>query len=191
MRRHGFDIFKIAERRLSRPGEADQVTLGVCEVGDHKVSPRVFFRAHPTGPTEALGLLERSLDFGNPDVKDHVTIVAQTTADPARDSGPVASGVSVHEPVVSGLGDRLRHRGVSIELPPEEFAVVAPEFLRILPDDLEMHNRLSCRVSFRIFCFHDGFELNNCSSSLIRRKSRASSGHSLPISQFTGAFRGF
>jgi hypothetical protein len=30
------------------------------------------------------------------------------------------SHISVHEPVVSGLGDRLRHRGVRIELPPEK-----------------------------------------------------------------------
>ena len=55
------------------------MTLGVCEVGDHEIGPRLLFRAHPARPAEALGLLERSLDVGDPDVKDHVAIVAQTT----------------------------------------------------------------------------------------------------------------
>jgi hypothetical protein len=45
--------------------------------------------------------------------------------------------------VVSRLGDHLRHRGVCVELPSEQVAVVAPEPLRILPDDFKMHNWLS------------------------------------------------
>ena len=84
------------------------MTLGVREVADHEICPRVLFGAHPARPAEALGLLERRLDVGNADVEDHVAIVAHASADAARDPGPVAGGVAIHEPVVPRLRDRLR-----------------------------------------------------------------------------------
>src|ERR1700693_1483085 len=119
------------------------MAFGVREVAGHEICSRVFFGAHSTRPAEALGLLERSLDVRNADVEDHVALIAHPSTDAAGDPGPVAGRVAVHEPVVSRLGDRLRDRGVRVELPSEQVAVVAPEPLRILPDDFKMHYRLS------------------------------------------------
>ena len=99
------------------------MALGVREVADHEICPRVLFRAHPARPTEALGLLERGLDVGNADVEDNLTVVAHASADAARDPGPVAGRVAVHEPVVPRLRDCLRDRGARVELPSEQVAV--------------------------------------------------------------------
>jgi hypothetical protein len=65
---------KLSPKALSRPGEADQMTLWIREVGYDKICPRVLFGAHPTRPAEALGFTERGLDVRNADVKDHVTV---------------------------------------------------------------------------------------------------------------------
>src|ERR1700733_9805370 len=119
----GFDILHLGD--LSWPSEADKMTLRIREVGDHKISLRVLFRTHPAHSTEALGPMERGLHVWDPNVKDHVAIVAQTTPDSTRDPGPIAGGVSVHKTVVPGLGDRLRHRGVGVELPSEQLPIVA------------------------------------------------------------------
>ena len=84
-----------------------------------------------TGP----GLLERSLDVRNADIEHRVALVAHPSPDAAGDPGPVAGRIAVHEPVVSRLGDRLRDWGIRVELPSEQVTVVAPELLRILPDE--------------------------------------------------------
>ena len=89
-----------------------------------KICLRVLFGTHSTRPAEALGLLERRLDVRNADVEDHVALVAHPSADAAGNPGPVAGRVAVHEPVVSRLGDRLSDRGVRVELPSEQVAVV-------------------------------------------------------------------
>ena len=60
------------------------MTLGVREVADHEICPRVLLGAHPARPAEALGLLERRLDVGNANEEDHVAIVAHASADAAR-----------------------------------------------------------------------------------------------------------
>src|SRR6266567_2704258 len=129
-------------RRLRSPGDADQVALGVGEVADHQAGRRPL-GAHPALPAEALGPLQGGLDIGNADVEDHMAVVACASADAARDPGPVAGRDAVHEAVVRRLRYRLRDRGAGVELPSEQFAEVTPELRRILPDDLEVHNRLS------------------------------------------------
>jgi Resolvase, N terminal domain len=133
----------LVSRELPWPGEADQVTLGVREVADHEICPWVPFGTHPARPAEALGFLERGLDVGNAHVEDRVGVVAHTSADAAWDPRPIAGRVAVHEPVVPRLGDRLRSRSGGVELPSEQVAVVAPELVRIFPDDLKVHNWLS------------------------------------------------
>jgi hypothetical protein len=93
------------------------VPFGVREVADHEICSRGLLGAHSARAAEALGLLERSLDVRNADVENHVALVAHPSADAAGDPGPVAGRVAVHKPVVSRLGDRLRDRGIRIELP--------------------------------------------------------------------------
>ena len=77
---------------------------------------------------------------GNSDVEDHAGVVAQASAHAARDPAPIAGRAGVHEPVVGRLGYRPRDLAACVELPSEEAAVVAPQVVRVLPDDLEVHN---------------------------------------------------
>src|ERR1700723_2377123 len=135
-------------RRLSGSGETDQIALRVREMRDHEIFPRVLHWANHARPAEALGLLERDFDVGNANVEDRMAVVAWASTNAARNPHPVVSRVKVHEPVITSLRDGLRHRGARVEFPPEQIAVVAPELLRILPDNLEMHDRLSHGYSF-------------------------------------------
>src|SRR6185437_9706987 len=66
----------------------------------------------------------------------------------AGNPGSVA-GIAVHEAVVVRLGYRRRDRGARVELPAEQLTKVAPELRRLLPDDLEVHNRLRHGYSLR------------------------------------------
>ena len=82
------------------------MTLWIREVADDEICPRVPFGAHSARPAEALGFTERGLDVGNANVKDHVTVVVDASANPTRDPRPIAGGVAVYEPVIPRLGDR-------------------------------------------------------------------------------------
>ena len=83
---------KGATRR--RSGEADQIALGVREMRDHEIFPRVLHWAHQARPAESLGLLERDSDVGNADVEDRMAVVARASANAARNPAPwsVVSG---------------------------------------------------------------------------------------------------
>jgi hypothetical protein len=54
-------------------------------------------------------------------------------------------------------GDGLRHRGARVEFPSEQIAVVAPELLRILPANLEMHERRPMVAPFLLGILHGSF----------------------------------
>lgn len=58
-------------------------------------------------------------------------------------SRPIAGRAPLHEPVVRGLGDRVRDGTARVELPAEQVAVVAPEPLRVRSDDLAVDHWLS------------------------------------------------
>src|ERR1017187_6171062 len=102
-------------RRLSGSGEADQITLRVREMRDHEFFPRVLHWTHHARPAEALGLLERDSDVGNADVEDRMAVVARASTNAARNPDPVVSRITVHEPVITLLRDRLRHPGARVE----------------------------------------------------------------------------
>src|SRR5438034_4995314 len=133
---------------LRRPGYADEVALRVGEVPDHQAG-RCPLGTHHALPAQALGPLQGGLDIGHANVEHRVGLVSRATADATGDPGPVAGGVAVHEAVVVRLRHRLRDRGAGVELPPEQFAEVAPELRRLLSDDLEVHNRLRHGYSLR------------------------------------------
>src|SRR4029078_2629173 len=82
------------------------------------------------------------------DVEHRVGLVRRAAADAAGNPGSVA-GIAVHAAVVVRLGCRRRDRGARVELPAEQLAEVAPELRRLLPDDLEVHNRLRHGYSLR------------------------------------------
>jgi len=63
--------------------------------------PWGLVRAHLACPAQALGLLESGFYVGNTDVEEHVSVIARTAADAARDPGPVAGRVAAHEPVIA------------------------------------------------------------------------------------------
>src|SRR5579859_4630662 len=136
-------------RWLCGPGNTDQVALGVGEVAHHQARRRPL-GAHPALPAQAFGLLQGGLDIGNADVEEHMAFIAPASADTTRDPGPVAGRDAVHEAVVQRIRHRFGDRGTGVELPAEQFAEVAPELRRLLPDDLEMHDRLSHDHSLRV-----------------------------------------
>jgi hypothetical protein len=126
---------------LSTDGYAGPARPIKCPSGSAKwpttrSAPGFFSGPHSTRAAEALGLLERSLDVRNADVEDHVALVAHPS--------PTPPGIPVVLRSRSFPAGKSPPRpGVRIELPSEQVAVVAPELLRILPDDFEMHNWLS------------------------------------------------
>jgi hypothetical protein len=128
--------------RLRGPGDADQVALGVGEMSDHQAGGSPL-GTHPALAAQALGLPQGGLDIGNAHVEEHMALVPRSAADAARDPGPVAGRDAVHEAIVGRLRHRLRDRGTGVEVPAEQLAEVAPELRRVLPDDLEVHDRLS------------------------------------------------
>src|SRR5918999_3541358 len=130
---------------LLRTGHADQMPLGVGELPDDQASGSAL-GTHVALPAEALGLLERGLDVGYAHVEQDTPLIALATADTTVDA--VVGRARVHEPVVTGLGDRVGGRVAGLELPPKQLAVVAPKLCRIPSDDLEVHNWLSHGVSF-------------------------------------------
>jgi hypothetical protein len=119
------------------------MTLWIREMANDEICPWAPFGAHSARPAEALGFTERGLDVGNADVKDHVTVVVDASANPTRDPRPIAGGVAVYEPVIPRLGDRFRDRSARVEIPSEQGAIVTPKLLGILADDLKVHNWLS------------------------------------------------
>src|SRR5580704_3773645 len=135
-------------RELCGASQADQVALWIGEVADHQAGRRLD-RAHLALPAQALGPLQRRLDVGDADVEDHVAVVRGASADAAGNPGSVAGRAAVHEPVVRWLRHRLRDRGAHVELPAEQVTEVAPELLRVLANDLEVHDRLGHGCSFR------------------------------------------
>ena len=106
----------------------------------------------PALAAEALGLGERGLDVGHADVEDDVGRVAGASADAARDARPVGGRDAVNEAVVSRLRHRFGDRGAGVELPAEQLAEVAPELVRVVADDLEVHNRVCHEYSFPRIC---------------------------------------
>jgi hypothetical protein len=90
---------------LARTRETDQVTLGISKVADHEICPAVPFGTHSASPAEALGFLERGRDVRNADVEDRVRILAHTSTDAARDPGPIAGRVAVHESILPRPSD--------------------------------------------------------------------------------------
>jgi hypothetical protein len=90
-----------------------------------------------------LGFTECGFDVGNADVKDHIPFVVDASANPTRDACPIAGGVAVYEPVIPRLRDRFRNRSARVEFPSKQVAIVTPKLLRILPNDLKVHNWLS------------------------------------------------
>src|SRR6185437_5831766 len=127
--------------RSGGPGDADQVALGVGEVADHQARRRPL-GSHPALAAEALRFGQGGLDVRYADVEDDAARIPGTAADAARNAAPVGSRDAVHETVVRRLGDRLGDGGTSVELPAEQFTEVAAELLRVLADDLEVHNRV-------------------------------------------------
>src|ERR1051325_7946153 len=130
---------------LSWTGEADQVALWIGEVSDDESLAGILLWAHPTLSAEALGVAERRLDIGHADVKQCVTVIACAAAHAPRDAGPVACRVAIDEAVAPRLRHCLCHGGVRVKLPAEQLAVVGPEVLRILPDDLEVYDWMTHR----------------------------------------------
>ena len=119
------------------------MTLWVCKVADDEICLRVLFGAHSAGPAEALGFTECGFDVGNADLKDHIPFVVDASANPTRDPCPIAGGVAVYEPVIPRLRDRFRDRSARVEFPSKQVSIVTPKLLRILPNDLKVHNWLS------------------------------------------------
>jgi hypothetical protein len=72
-------------KRLRRPSDTDQVTLGICEVADRETRALVHLGAHRPLAAQALGLLERSFHVGDTDVENRVAAVARTSPNPTRD----------------------------------------------------------------------------------------------------------
>src|ERR1700743_2744893 len=147
--RAGHNEKQLTTTPLRGAGDADQVALRVGEVADHQAS-RGSLRAHLPCPAKALCLLQGGFDIGHANVENRVARVARATADAAWYPGPVVGRDAVHEPVVQRFRHRLRDRRTRVELPPEEFAVVAPELRRVRPDDLEVHHWLSHDYSRRL-----------------------------------------
>src|SRR5947209_6191858 len=106
--------------------------LGIGEPADHD-RPGSALRAHPALAAQRLGLLERGLDVGDPDVEKDLPLVAIAAAHPAIDS--TVRCAPIDEPVVARLGNRLGGRIADAELPAEQLAVVGPEPGGILSND--------------------------------------------------------
>src|SRR5262249_47571958 len=128
--------------RLGDPGHPDQVALGIGEVTDDQARWRPL-RAHLALAAQAFCFPERGLDLGYLHVEQHVRLVGTAAADPAGDTGAVAGAHAGNEAVLARLGHRVGDRGTRVELPPEQQTVVFPQFWRVLPDDLKVHDRLS------------------------------------------------
>jgi 6-phosphogluconolactonase (cycloisomerase 2 family) len=127
-----------ALRRLKQP---DQVPLRIGEL-PQRDALHDRLGAHRAPAAEALGLGERLLDVGHLDVEGHVAPVAVgPLPDPAGDPDAVGGYV------VLALDEAVVHRIVGVGLPAEQLRVVAPELRAVLPDHLEMHDRLSHLVS--------------------------------------------
>src|SRR6266480_7785028 len=124
-------------RRLVPLDDSDQMALGIRELAQDDLAHDVL-GAHDALAAEALGLLQRLLDVRHRDVERHVAVVALgALAHAPADADAVASEVAFprDHPVVVLV--------VCVDLPTEELGVVPVELLAVLPDDLEVHDRLS------------------------------------------------
>lgn len=92
--------------------------------------------------SEAFGSLQCRLDVGDGDVEDGMARVARSASDAATDAAPILGGDEVQESVASRFRYLPRDRRRRIELPAEELAEVRAEPLRVLADDLKVHNWL-------------------------------------------------
>jgi len=92
----------ISAQRLRGPGDADQVAFRIGEVADYQAC-RCPLGSHLALAAQALGFGQGRLDIGHADVEDDVARVAGTSADTARDAGPVGGGDAVNEAVVRWL----------------------------------------------------------------------------------------
>ena len=125
-------------RSLRRLGldQPDHVALGVVEEPDRHLVHDVH-RAHDAGSAEAFGLLQPGLDVVHLDVEGGVALAVRPGTDSAAD--PDAVGVGVPLPGYQAVV----HRVVRIDLPTEHVRVEALKPVPVLPDHLEVHNRLT------------------------------------------------
>ena len=123
----------------SGAGHTDEVALGVGEVPDREVPSGRCRGAEDPGPAQSLGLGQRRLHVGDPDVEDRLGRVGLAAAHPAR--GRLAG--EGDEPVVVRDRHLLGHRGRGVVLPSEQLAVEPAECRRVASDDLDVHHGVS------------------------------------------------
>src|SRR6266851_1990563 len=99
-------------------------------------------RTHHTFAPELLGTLQRNLDVRDANVEEGVTLVTRSASDAPADACPILGRKKFQEPVTVRSRYLLRHRRGRVEFPAKEVAEVSTKPLRILTDDLEVHDRL-------------------------------------------------
>ena len=112
------------------------MALGVVEEPDRQ-PVHDLHGPHDARSAEALGLLQAGLDVVDLDVEGDVALALLPRADSAADPDAVGVGVPIarHEAVV--------HRVVRVDLPTEHVRVEALKPFPVLPEHLEVHNRLT------------------------------------------------